>query len=367
MVPIVTGDKLAGRSALTAMVDTSRWQASARASPPVSGDARGAGSQTRSRERSGTASLSLPDRQSQAIVAYPVGAAGRSRTVGAGLSEPPPTLTVVRDEATTAGAVAGRAPLAGSLAGWPALRGLVRAQQPVLSAPRQGMHGLCVVCHGPSPGLASRCFQCDLHWQCAQDGMADVVVPVAFAVKGGAHAGNLWRYKSARAGQAASASAAALRALLLVFLRDHRACVCRAAGLDRPTHLAVVPTGRGRPGPHPLRALVAPYLTIPWAELAATPGDHGGDLDPRRFVAAPVPGARVLLVDDTWTTGASAQSAAMALRSAGATAVATVVLGRHVGAAGPATGGPGNARSGAALGPAAAPFSQRTCAVHRTG
>lgn len=184
--------------------------------------------------------------------------------------------------------------------------------------------------------------------------MADVVVPVAYAVKGGVHAGNLWRYKSARAGLTASASAAALRALLLVFLRDHRACVWRAAGADGPTHLAVVPTARGRPGPHPLRALIAPCLTMPWAELAATRGERGRDLDPDRFVAAPVPGARVLLVDDTWTTGASAQSAAMALRGAGAAAVATVVLGRHVSAA------------VAGAGPAA-PFSQRTCAVHQDG
>jgi orotate phosphoribosyltransferase len=56
----------------------------------------------------------------------------------------------------------------------------------------------------------------------------------------------------------------------------------------------------------------------------------------------------VLLLDDTWTTGASAQSAAMALRRAGAASVATVVLGRHV-AARPA---------------AAAPFNPRHCAVH---
>jgi adenine/guanine phosphoribosyltransferase-like PRPP-binding protein len=37
----------------------------------------------------------------------------------------------------------------------------------------------------------------------------------------------------------------------------------------------------------------------------------------------------VLLVDDTWTTGARAQSAAIALHDAGAARVAVVVLGRH--------------------------------------
>jgi hypothetical protein len=235
--------------------------------------------------------------------------------------------------------------------GWPALRGLVRAQEATLSTPYPGAPGLCSVCRGPSADRVSRCFQCDLHRQCCEDGMADVVVPVAFAVKGGEHAANLWRYKSPRAGSDAAASAAALRALLLVFLRDHRACVCRAAGVAGFTHLAVVPTARDRPGPHPLRALIAPCVRIPWAELVARPGEPGRELDPARFEAAPIPGAGILLLDDTWTTGASAQSAAMALRRAGAAAVATVVLGRHV-----ATPG--------SLSAAAAPFCQDSCAVH---
>lgn len=41
-------------------------------------------------------------------------------------------------------------------------------------------------------------------------------------------------------------------------------------------------------------------------------------------------GEAVLLIDDTWTTGASAQSAAAALKTAGAGAVAVVVIGRHL-------------------------------------
>ena len=41
-------------------------------------------------------------------------------------------------------------------------------------------------------------------------------------------------------------------------------------------------------------------------------------------------GEPVLLIDDTWTTGANAQSAAAALRAAGAGPLAAVVVGRHV-------------------------------------
>ena len=38
----------------------------------------------------------------------------------------------------------------------------------------------------------------------------------------------------------------------------------------------------------------------------------------------------MLLIDDTWTTGANAQSAAAALKAAGAGPVAAVVIGRHL-------------------------------------
>jgi adenine/guanine phosphoribosyltransferase-like PRPP-binding protein len=41
-------------------------------------------------------------------------------------------------------------------------------------------------------------------------------------------------------------------------------------------------------------------------------------------------GEAVLLIDDTWTTGANAQSAAAALKAAGAGVVGAVVIGRHV-------------------------------------
>jgi hypothetical protein len=61
----------------------------------------------------------------------------------------------------------------------------------------------------------------------------------------------------------------------------------------------------------------------PWARL----------LDGARFRAGQVTGAGILLLDDTWASGASAQSASVALKQAGARAVAVVVIGRHVPAA----------------------------------
>jgi orotate phosphoribosyltransferase len=54
-------------------------------------------------------------------------------------------------------------------------------------------------------------------------------------------------------------------------------------------------------------------------------------LDPGRFrVPRPLTGAVILLLDDTWTSGGTAQSAAVTLKRAGARSVAVVVLGRHL-------------------------------------
>jgi hypothetical protein len=154
-------------------------------------------------------------------------------------------------------------------------------------------------------------------------------------MKGDKLAHNLWIYKSALAG--AGPARAALKALLLVFLRDHCGCAWRLAGGGAPTHLAVVPSTRGRPGPHPLQAVVAPSFALPWAHLAIRARPEPPDADDRDlnldlFTASQrLPHARVLLLDDTWTTGSRAQSATAALKLAGATRVVVVVLGRHLG------------------------------------
>jgi hypothetical protein len=125
---------------------------------------------------------------------------------------------------------------------------------------------------------------------------------------------------------------------MLAFLHDHGGCVWRHAAMPPPGRVAVVPTGSGRPGPHPLLGLISPYLRRPACSLTIRPGRQGRDLDLDRFRAGQVPAdASVLLLDDTWVSGASAQSAAAALKLAGARHVAVVVLGRHVNPADPAS------------------------------
>jgi hypothetical protein len=239
---------------------------------------------------------------------------------------------LARQAAGLAGDAAGPRGGARSVAGWELLARSARSQTPHLSAPYPGGRGLCAACRIPVRPANVYCYQCRQHAETLPGLLADVVVPICYAAKGGPHARNLWLYKSARPG--ARCAQAALRALLIVFLRDHGPCVWRSAGIAGPSHLAVVPSGRGRAGPHPLRLLAGSCLARPWVPVGLRLRDEPGtrDLDADRFSAPPVPGADVALLDDTWTTGASAQSACAALRLAGARSVTVIVLGRHVAA-----------------------------------
>ena len=199
----------------------------------------------------------------------------------------------------------------------------------------------CRTCRGPVQAGFARCYQCDLaHARCAGL-LADVVAPVAYAVKGGRLAGDLWRYKSGAAG--ATEAGARLAAMLARFLREHSDQVWRAAGMIAgPGLAAVVPSGQGRPGAHPLAGIVASCVDVPIVPLSTASGAAArargladGVAAGWLTVGAAVAGADVLLIDDTWVSGASAQSAAAALKAAGARRVALVVIGRHVDPADP--------------------------------
>jgi hypothetical protein len=266
----------------------------------------------------------------------------------------------------------------GQTAGWDRLRLRLRSAVPPLYPPAPRPAGSpaadCEVCRGPvRPGFA-RCYQCHRHALLGSALLADAVVPISYAIKGTPFADDLWRYKSAPVPPTSSpapapapapalvatptSARASLLALMLAFLTDHGPCVWQRAGMPPPDRLAVVPTGAGRPGPHPLLRLVWPYLRLPGCSLALRPGRQGRDLDLDRFqVLARPAGASVLLLDDTWVSGASAQSAAAALKLAGAQHVAVIVLGRHV--------NPDDAASAPLLaGLAAARYDPSACAVH---
>ena len=180
--------------------------------------------------------------------------------------------------------------------------------------------------------------------------LADTVAPIGYAVRGGPLAEDLRRYKSDRVTAAEAAAAAArLRELLAAFLAGRGHFVWAAAGMTAgPAAVAVVPSGQGRPGRHPLADVVRSCVDLPLVRLSVVPAEiHVRGVNPGWVrVGEPVAGRDVVVVDDTWVSGGSAQSAAAALKLAGARRVAVVVLGRHV--------NPADRRSAAFLAAAAA-------------
>jgi hypothetical protein len=198
------------------------------------------------------------------------------------------------------------------------------------------------------PGGLAWCYQCDLARSEAGRLLADVVVPLGYAVRGEALAEDLWRYKSERAG--AAESAGRLREMLSAFLgrdaqsvwrsdaeagwRPDAESAWRAAGMPAagPSAVAVVPSGQGRSGAHPLVSIVRSCVDLPVVRLSVAPGVIHARGVTMGWLRADglAAGADVLVVDDTWVSGGSAQSAAAALKLAGARRVAVVVLGRHV-------------------------------------
>ena len=166
-----------------------------------------------------------------------------------------------------------------------------------------------------------------------------MVAPIGYAVRGGPLAEDLRRYKSERVGaDEAAAAAAGLRKRLAAFLADHGRSVWEAAGMPSgPAAVAVVPSGQGRSGTHPLVSLVRSCVDLPELGVAvAAPDAHTRGVNPGWVrVTDRVDGGGVLVVDDTWVSGGSAQSTAAALKLAGACRVAVVVLGRYVNPADP--------------------------------
>ncbi|HEX4540117.1 MAG TPA: hypothetical protein VH112_07700 [Acidimicrobiales bacterium] len=192
--------------------------------------------------------------------------------------------------------------------------------------------GVCAICHGCTRPGFSTCYSCahvtgQVRRPCHQ------VVPMSlYAIPSGLHT-TLRSYKDGGAADGRRRHTAFVASLLARFLFDHGDCLRRGrvGGWD---FITTVPS-TGRPGPHPLEGALSmvPWLAAQHREtLVRGSGAIGHNVAcDTGFVALPdVGGARVLVVDDTFTTGARAQSAASALALAGARVVAVVPIGRVI-------------------------------------
>lgn len=211
----------------------------------------------------------------------------------------------------------------------PSASALTRGLEDVMLTPRRGP-GVCRVCFNLTDGY-DRCWACAhaVHW-------LDVVAPISYSVSGGFLHEMLAVYKRER-GPRARAFRIRLAAVLGRYLALHERCVATVAHVARFELVTTVPSSnRERDAVHPLRRMVE--------QLAGSVSDRhrqvlqrsASPAEPHTFDAArfetreELGGSAVLLIDDTWTTGASAQSAAAALKMAGARVVAAVVVGRYL-------------------------------------
>lgn len=198
----------------------------------------------------------------------------------------------------------------------------------------------------PGPGACLDCgtsitFESGPCWPCGSarglPARADVLTSIGLAVKGRRFAWDLAAYKSSPDLRTREILTPLLAAIADRWLSIHESCLARAVGAGTAFDVVtVVPTRRGRREAQ-LAHLVGlvetsrrryQQLLIANDELSGYPAHTPA---PDLFCSLSVPpGSSVLLVEDTWATGASAQSAACALKLAGARAVGIVALGRHV-------------------------------------
>lgn len=185
---------------------------------------------------------------------------------------------------------------------------------------------VCAVC-GTGPVAGRRCLPCT-RAALALAAPADAVSAVALAVKGGRLARDLAAYKQPEN----VAARARVAALLWRWLLGHEACLAAGAGAAAFDLVTTVPSLSGRRW-HPLVDVVGRICAPSRGRYRPllVPGPAGAaPLSDRRFTPlTPCTGRSVLVVDDTWTSGAHAQSAASALHLAGAATVAVLAVGRH--------------------------------------
>jgi predicted amidophosphoribosyltransferase len=203
-------------------------------------------------------------------------------------------------------------------------------------------YGNFMVAPQPGPGVCATCFdlideiQTGCH-RCRVDrGWLDAAAAISYSVAHEQLHHALRAYKRLP-DRVARRFQLELAAVLWRYLDNHENCLAKAAGTDRFEVVTAVPSGsRDREEHHPLPRMLAALITPtrdryePLLTRATTIVSPRA-FSPTKFSAVrDVRGQAVLLVDDTWTTGASARSAAASLKGAGAGTVAALVIGRHV-------------------------------------
>jgi len=211
----------------------------------------------------------------------------------------------------------------------PTVAELTALYENFLLRPRRGPQ-VCRVCFNFTRGY-DRCYACaqGQEW-------LDAVVPISYSVAREQLHHALAHYKRP-GGDVSRRLSIELAAVTWRFLAAHEGCLASATQVEQFTLVTTVPsTHRERDETHPLRWMVRDVVAPTRARHERLLRRSGQEVRARDVAVQKyeptrsLRGESVLLIDDTWTSGASAQSAAASLKSAGAGTVAAVVIGRHL-------------------------------------
>jgi hypothetical protein len=194
--------------------------------------------------------------------------------------------------------------------------------------------GVCAVCRsGPGSGFGI-CFSCERVMRQVSQPVRNVVPISLYRLNS-----QLWhvmRYFKDGSGHGAELLALQVAAIIARFTAQHLPCIEGVTG-GNLTVVTTVPSTRSpaRPGRHPMETAIGRVGALAGMrehllERGPARADHNLADDHAFTVRRPLRGERVLLLDDTLTTGARLQSAASTLSINGASAVTAVVVGRVI-------------------------------------
>ena len=187
--------------------------------------------------------------------------------------------------------------------------------------------GICRMCHGAADPGDAQCWSCRKTTAQVARPVGEVV-PISLCEAQGQLHYLLRKYKDGPP-ELRRRLRPRVAGLVGRFLAEHERC------LGPWDIVTTVPSGQNRQGTHPLvtALYMLPLRTrhrrLLRADSAALRGEHLAASDDRFTLTEEAANARILLVDDTFTSGAALQSAASRLQLEGAQ-VTAVVFGRYV-------------------------------------
>ncbi|WP_420621696.1 hypothetical protein [Candidatus Poriferisodalis sp.] len=213
----------------------------------------------------------------------------------------------------------------------PVLAALAEAlEDDCVAVPASGSD-VCPVCRGHRYEAEQVCGSC---YVCRDRlGSASEVVPVSLYCKPSPMRDRLRYYKDSDDAELRRQLSQEIAALVETFFGNSRIQLeDHFGGWDS---VCVVPSSDREP-PHPLETALAEFSAHACGPLAHHLKRGSGEIGHRKpnaqafEPASAVTGRRILLLDDVFTTGARSQSAAYALRNAGAVVPLVVVVARRV-------------------------------------